>query len=182
MDLMRTRGTVLALLIVCVSAPLGAQYRRTFSPTWPARAIYFQAGVHTADMYGDESAMLVAVRGNWQLRRWLLTEFGGYYTRPETSTEEDVDVFGTEVGIQAQVPKYRVRPYVGLAQGVHVTLEPEPGARFVAPSTQVMGGLRALLTSSLLARGEIRLKLDSHEGSATQAKNVELTFGLGFRP
>lgn len=171
----------LALLMIA-STSLGAQSRWERPPQWPHRSVSFQAGVHYADMYGDESAMLVAMRANWQLRRWLLSEFGGYYTRPENPGEEEANVVGSEIGLQMQVPKFRVRPYVGFATGVHVTLEPEGGSRFIAPSTQVMGGLRALLTSSLVARAEARLKMDSHEGSPTPAKNVELTLGLGFRP
>ena len=172
---------VLALL-ASVAMPIEAQYRCRGCIVWPQRSVYLQAGVNYADFYGDESAMLVALRGNWQLRRWLVSEVGGYYTRPENPGEEEANVFGAEVGIQAQLPRWRVRPYVGFAQGVHVTLEPEGGRRFIAPSTQVMGGLRVLLTSSLLARAEARLKLDSHEGSPTHAKNVDLTLGVGFKP
>ena len=172
----------LLALFACAAMPLNAQSRWQRPPQWPQRAIYFQAGMHYADFYGDEGSMLVATRVNWQLRRWLVSEFGGYYTRPELLGGEDANVFGSEVGLQAQLPKWRVRPYAGMAMGVHVTLEPEGGRRFIAPSTQVMGGLRALITSSVLARAEARLKLDSHEASPTHAKNVELTLGIGFRP
>lgn len=173
---------LMLVLVGCAALPLEAQSRWPRHPQWPQRAIYFQAGVHYADFYGDEGAMLVATRVNWQLRRWLVSEFGGYYTRPEMIGGEDANVIGSELGLQAQLPKWRVRPYLGFATGVHVTLEPEGGRRFIAPSTQVMGGLRALVTSSVLARAEARLKLDSHESSPTHAKNVELTLGIGFRP
>src|SRR5689334_17968560 len=91
------RVALAALLIGSIALPLSAQSRCCREPQWPHRAVYFQAGVHYADFYGDEGAMLVATRVNWQLRRWLLSEFGGYYTRPEDPGQEEVSVFGSEL-------------------------------------------------------------------------------------
>jgi len=173
----RTRRLCLALPAVlaglaCASTADAQRWR-----SWPAREITLQVGGFNHDLYGDEMSPMVALRTSWRLRDWLVTELGGMYTRPELSDERTVNVTGVDLGVQAEVPSFVVRPYVGLATGIHATYEPEGGARYFAPSTQAMAGLRLRLTPGFGLRGEARYRLDQQEGGPI-ADNVEVTAGL----
>jgi hypothetical protein len=75
----------------------------------------------------------------------------------------------------------RLRPYLGLAGGLFVRYDEQPGGdRFVSHTIAIPAGLRVDLTDRIGVRGELRARFDTHQdgGSGT---NVEQTIGLTFR-
>ena len=167
-------GVVPAVLAgtVCASTAEAQRWR-----SWPAREITLQVGGFSHDNYGDEMSPMVALRTSWRVREWLVTEFGGMYTRLERADETAVNMTGLDLGIQAEAPVTVLRPYVGFATGIHATYEGEGGARYFAPSTQALAGLRLRLPAGLGLRGEARYQLDQQEDGPI-ADNVELTGGI----
>ena len=170
---------VVAALAAASFIPLDsadAQWRRHSRD----RSVSIMAGAFYHDYYGDEAAPMAALRFNWEVRRWLVTEFGTFYARPETDNDDDVSMTGADVSIQAQLPHPLLQPYLGLGTGIHITLEQEPGDRYAESSTQAMGGLRLSLGRGIGLRGEIRYRIDDQQSSTNAADNIELTAGLSW--
>ncbi|MEJ7758407.1 MAG: outer membrane beta-barrel protein [Gemmatimonadaceae bacterium] len=143
------------------------------------RSVTIQGGAFIHDFYGDDARPMVAIRANWGLARWLLSEFGTFYTQPK-DIRGAVDVMGVDLALQAQLPHSILRPYVGLGAGIHVTLEGGGGDRFAESSTQAMAGLRLRLTRGIGLRGEMRYRIDDQQRSPSAADNVEMTGGISW--
>jgi hypothetical protein len=84
---------------------------------------------------------------------------------------------GVDLGARVEAPFARVRPFAGMAIGVHGTFEAEGGDRYFGPSTQVLGGVQVALMNRLALRTEARFRLDQLQGGST-ANNTELTAGI----
>ncbi|HEX6573691.1 MAG TPA: hypothetical protein VF042_01870 [Gemmatimonadaceae bacterium] len=152
-----------------------------FSRPGNERTITLQVGAFNHDFYGDESRPMGALRLNWGLRRWVLSELGAFYTQLENPGEDNVHMTGVDIGLQAQLPHSFFRPYVGLATGINYTDEGDGGDSFFAPSMQAMGGIRLWLSRNVAIRGEARFRLDEQQSTPNAADNSELTGGLTIR-
>ena len=145
---------------------------------WGRHAISLQIGGFTHDYYGDEMSPMIAVRSGWRFHQWAIAELGGMYTRPENPGEPSTNMIGVDLGVRAEAPvSMMIRPYLGLAAGIHGTFEPEGGDRFFGPSTQAVGGLHIGTWDGLGLRLEGRYRLDQQQDGAS-ADNLELTAGL----
>ncbi len=145
---------------------------------WGRHTITLQIGGFTHDYYGDDMSPMIAVRSGWRFHNWAIAELGGMYTRPETPGDFSTNMFGVDLGVRAEAPlSTMIRPYLGLATGIHGTFEPEGGDRFFGPSTQALGGLHLGTWDGLGVRLEARYRLDGQQDGAS-ADNMELTAGL----
>src|SRR5687768_5437413 len=167
-DISRARFLLYGLLFGVLLIPLAeaeGQRRRTerwerFDRYPSARTVTLQVGTFTHDYYDDGATAMGALRRNWGLARWVVSELGVFYTQPETSDDETVHMTGVDVGLQAQLPHSFIQPYVGLATGIHYTDEGDGGDSYFAGSTQAMGGIRLWLSRSVGLRGEGRFRID----------------------
>ena len=188
-EISKSRLLLCGLLLGALAIPTTegeAQRRRTerwerFDHYPSARTVTLQVGTFTHDYYDDEASPMGALRLNWGVARWVLTELGVFYTQPETSDDETVHMTGVDVGVQAQLPHSFISPYVGLATGIHYTDEGDGGDSYFAGSTQAMGGIRLWLSRSVGIRGEGRFRIDDQQNSPNAADNFELTAGLMLR-
>ena len=144
---------------------------------WGTHTVTLQIGGFTHDYYGDGMSPVVAVRSGWRFHRWAVAELGGMYTRPENPGEGPNDMLGVDLGLRAEAALSVVRPYIGLAMGIHGTFEKAPGDRYFGPSTQAMAGVNVGTWSALGLRLEARYRLDQAQDGAS-ADNTELTAGL----
>ena len=170
------RIAALGAALALAAAPCAAQS----DLDWPRRSVTLQVGGLVNDYYGDETSFLAALRGDWRVRRWLRTELGASYARPESDTRGAVNVVGVDLALQAELPTSFVRPYLGLGMGIHGTFEPEGGDRYFGPSNQAMAGLRMRVTDRVGLRGELRYRMDAGQ-SGGYADNMEMTAGLSWR-
>jgi hypothetical protein len=157
-------------------------------------AISLMVGTFRSDLGSGEASPMVALRHEWSLSRWLLTEAGATYTRPSVTQivpgagtggadlerEGYANAGGLDVSIQAQLPSGKFRPYVGLGTGIFGYSEPNDGEKFVRPSQQLFGGVRFWLTDRLAFRGEGRVRFDAHSSGYTK-HNTEIAGGLAVR-
>src|SRR5690349_6522683 len=85
---------------------LQAQRNRRWPDRWDRfgpgneRTITLQVGAFNHDYYGDETRPMGAIRLNWGLRRWVLSELGGFYTQLENDGSDNVHMTGADAGIQ----------------------------------------------------------------------------------
>jgi hypothetical protein len=145
---------------------------------WGRHTITLQIGGFSHDYYGDEMSPMVAVRSGWRFHGWAIAELGAMYTRPENPGDFSTNMLGVDLGVRAELPaSMMLRPYLGLATGMHGTFEPAPGDRFFGPSTQAFAGINVGTWDGLGLRLEARYRLDQMQDGAS-ADNTELTAGL----
>jgi hypothetical protein len=149
---------------------------------------------------------LVGARAARALRPWLVGEAGAALTsavrpvgrRPSGQAVRLVDgrtvelrvasadrlkipILTPELGVQAQLPLGRLRPYAGAGAGLLVALGGgDTGEYFVRPAVFGAAGLRVDLGRRLGARGEVRLRADSYPG-ASAVRTTEQTAGLSWQ-
>jgi hypothetical protein len=151
----------------------------------PARQLSMTVGVLDYD-FQDKNFPMAGLRAEWRLSRHVRSEIGMSYALAETERvtldgqTEDVysSLIGLTVGLQAEMQLPVIRPYIGIAAGFFGRLDDEEdGQRFIRPTHQIPVGLRLPITSRIGLRGEVRYRLDQHDGGIS-AENVEKTFGL----
>ena len=163
-----------AALVVAI--PVGAQTR--------TREVSVAAGVSQFDASGTGTAPLAAVRAAAPLvGRWMLGEISLSYA----SLDEQFSTTNTRVGVgeaqlQAQLPATRVRPYMGLGGGWLHYFNNSAGRSATTPTVSGSAGLRVPVSSSVLVRGELRLRSWKTGGNNSGFHNnaAEFTAGLGY--
>lgn len=192
---------ITAILLVAVAAAVRPAAARAQDPEAGAdpvearRMLSLLVGGFTYDRAGDRTFPMAAVRADWPLSRFVLAEVGvslaraevenvieAFQTRPGIGhgpavVEEDSNIFTGTVGLQAQLPLRYVQPYVGLATGLFGRMDPPGGARFVRPTQTFAVGLRIPVTGAFGVRGDLRYRLDQHQGGDA-ASDFEQTIGI----
>src|SRR5687768_5800862 len=101
-EISRPRLLLYGLLLGALAIPSAeaeGQRRRTerwerFDRYPSARTVTLQVGTFTHDYYDDEASPMGALRLNWGLARWVVSELGVFYTQPERSDDETVHMTG----------------------------------------------------------------------------------------
>jgi hypothetical protein len=183
---------LLAASLSTLAAPASAQAPDGGAEP-PRRMVSLLVGGFGSDIFVSEaeSYPTVAVRTDWRLSRYVLAEVGTAYTRgrvelanrtgPVTTYHEETGQVATAtVGLQAELPLPYVRPYVGIASGLFLRLDPPGGDRFVSTTQAFPLGVRVPLTERLGARLEARIRYDEQMGEE-EALGGELTAGMSWR-
>jgi hypothetical protein len=186
---MRNLSAVLAAVVF--AGILGSQ---ADAQSVAGRSAELRVGGLMYDRGGDATNAMVALGVNWTLSKHVLAEvegnwsaFNGMYldyvnnpSSPQTR-ETSTHLAVTTAGVQAQALLGPVRPYIGIAAGLFVRYDEQPGGdRFLSRTTVFPAGLRIDLSDRIGLRGELRARFDAHQdgGSGT---NLEQTVGLTFR-
>jgi hypothetical protein len=102
------------------------------------------------------------------------------------SLDEQFSTINTRVGVgeaqlQAQFPATRVRPYIGVGGGWLHYFNNAAGRPATTPTVSASAGLRIPISSSVLVRGELRLRSwESGNNSGFNNNAGEFTAGLGY--
>jgi hypothetical protein len=102
------------------------------------------------------------------------------------SLDEQFSAISTRVGVgeaqlQAQFPATRARPYIGLGGGWLHYFNNAAGRPATTPTVSASVGLRIPVSSSVLMRGELRLRSwESGSNSGFHNNAAEFTAGLGY--
>jgi hypothetical protein len=124
--------------------------------------------------------ILAEVEGNWSSSDGFYLDYVGNPSNPQTR-ETSTHLAIATAGVQAQALLGPVRPYIGIAGGLFVRYDEQPGGdRFLSRTMAFPVGLRIDITDRIGLRGELRARFDTHQdgGSGT---NLEQTAGLTFR-
>jgi hypothetical protein len=134
---------------------------------------------------------LVALRADWRHTPYILSEIGISHAVPVVVLEDHgpptpsmvqvrSHVTSATVGLQAQLPLAPVRPYVGVATGLHMRLDPSGGHRFVSLVQHFPVGVGIDVTERMGLRGEARIRFDEQQGNGFEAGG-ELSAGITWR-
>lgn len=187
----RLAGT-LALGSLFAAAPAVASAQAPLADDdLPKRTVSVMVGGLSSEINESTTFGMAAARADFRLSRYVLAEAGvsyargevevGNYTSPTPTFSMETTSLGTAtVGIQAELPLRYVRPYVGVASGLYMRLDPEGGHRFLSTTNEFPAGVRVPLTRSLGARGEVRLRYDEQQGNG-QELGAEVTFGMSWK-
>lgn len=179
-----------ALAVLLAAAPSPASAQAAGDPA-PRRSVSLMLGGFGTDVSEGRTFGIAAARADWRLSRWLLAETGLSYARGEvemanngsgtpTYSMETTGLGTATVGVQAQLPLPRVRPYVGIATGLYLRLDKPGGHRFLSTTHEFPAGVRIPLSERLGARAEVRLRYDQQQFSG-QELGAETTLGLSLR-
>jgi Outer membrane protein beta-barrel domain len=167
--------TAVGTLLVSLGGSLRAQA--------PAREISLAVGASEYDASGTGTAPVMALRlGAPLVGRWMLGDFSLSYA----SLDEQFSAVNTRIGVaegqlQAQLPAARWRPYVGLGGGWFHYFNNASGRTATSPTLSGSVGMRIALPSSMLLRGELRLRTwESGANSGFHNNAAEFTAGLGY--
>ena len=170
-----------ALLVVGLAAGGSAVVQaQTASRTAPAATLSLSGGVMGFDASGTGHAPVVALRADRELAgRWALVEGGLAYA----PIQEQFSGGRTQLGVaeaqfQAQLPRFRVRPYRGAGLGALAYLTGAGGRDRAEPTISVAGGARAALNQRLGARAELRVRYWQWGGSGFVNGAAEWTLGV----
>jgi len=148
------------------------------------REVSFAVGASQFDASGTGTAPIVAIHAATPLvGQWMLGEVSFSYA----SLDEQFSTTNTRVGVgegqlQAQFPATRVRPYVGLGGGWLHYFNNAAGRSAATPTVSGSVGLRMPVASSLMLRGELRLRSwKGGGGSGFVNSAAEFTAGMGYR-
>jgi hypothetical protein len=184
---MSNRILISGMLVLALGA-----FGRPSSAQAPDRSVSVMAGGFTYDFGGDRTSPLVGLRFDQRISRHLVAEVGASwalvdvdivdYSAPDPTVSEGRSSLGSAtVGLQAELPLERVRPYAGVSVGLFTRVDhPSGGDRFVRPMTAFPVGVRVPLGARALARAEARLRFDEHQ-SGGSAMDTELLVGLGWK-
>jgi hypothetical protein len=149
----------------------------------PTREISLAVGASQFDASGTGTAPIAALRvGAPLVGRWMLGDFNLAYA----SLDEQFSSTSTRIGLaegqlQAQLPATRLRPYVGFGGGWLHYFNNAAGRLATSPTLSGAVGLRMTLASTLLVRGELRLRTwESGPNSGFHNNAAEFTAGLGY--
>ena len=159
-----------------VAIPAGAQTR--------TRELSVAVGASQFDASGTGTAPIAAIRAAAPLvGRWMLGEISlSYATLDEQFSTIDTRVGVGEAQLQAQLPATRVRPYIGLGGGWLHYFNNAAGRSATTPTVSGSAGVRVPVSSSVLVRGELRLRSWKTGGNSSGFHNnaAEFTAGLGY--
>jgi hypothetical protein len=196
MRFVRSLAVVALLLAPTVAHAQRGKYRyhsERCCDAMPGRQLSLAVGILSYDLdniegatESDQNYPMAALRAEWRLSKHVRSELGFAYALAEmegvTAEGDPQDVYSSlmaaTVGVQAELPMSVLRPYIGIAAGFFGRFDDEEGGeRFVRVTHAVPVGLRIPISPRLGLRGELRFRLDQHEGGVT-AENVEKTVGL----
>jgi len=160
---MRTLTAALVWVVLSLPEALTAQGARQ-------GGISILAGPTSYDLVGTGNGFNAALRLDGEVLRFLVLETGASYFRyrPGPST---ISYVMPEIGVQLQVPKGAVRPYLGGGLGGAAELK---GPSRLLLTLHAAAGLRARISEGWGVRGDVRLRsVDPFSGST-------LDFGFGI--
>lgn len=176
-------ATAVAVLLVMLPArPAAAQQGES--------TISVLAGGLSYDFEGDGTFPAAALRLDRRVAGSILAEVGfSYaladvqvvdYTTPDPSlVPTNSSITAATVGVQAELPLARVRPYIGIAAGLFGRFDHERGDRFLRTTMAFPIGVRVPVARGLGLRGELRVRFDEHQGGGSSV-NSELLAGLSW--
>lgn len=125
----------------------------------------------------DAGASVVGLRLGKPLGSVFVAEAGVSYAmrRVETADHRAARVVAADLGVQAQLPHARYRPYVGVGAGVMRSATRPEGT---VPALSAVVGARLPATANVLLLGEIRARSPLREGGV---QGTEQAFGLVWR-
>lgn len=139
----------------------------------------------------NEMARYIGVAIARSVTRYFESELRGGYASTATESVDpatlrvyrsSTPLVTGDLALRAQLPVWRLTPYVGALAGV-VSLRPQvPGAKPITrPATGAIGGLKLALTRRVGMRGEGIVRRDNFPGHAAIdfAWQLGLTLGLG---
>ncbi|HEV2146616.1 MAG TPA: hypothetical protein VGR37_04300 [Longimicrobiaceae bacterium] len=184
------RSAALVALFAAVPAAASAQAPAVREGI-PKRAVSLMVGGFGSDINESTTFGIAAARLDQRLSRHFLAEAGLSFARGEVeigdySSSQPVFSRATTslatatVGVQAEAPLGPVRPYVGIASGLYLRMDPSGGHRFLYTTTEFPAGVRVPLTERLGARAEVRLRYDEQQGNGP-ALGAETTVGVSLR-
>ncbi|HEX2189668.1 MAG TPA: hypothetical protein VHG51_12255, partial [Longimicrobiaceae bacterium] len=157
----------------------------------PRRAVSLMAGGFGSDINEGATFGIAAARLDQRFSRVLVGEVGLSYARGQVELADHTQGTPTfamattslataTVGVQAQLPLAFAQPYVGLASGLYLRMDPAGGHRFLYTTTEFPVGVRVPLTRRLGGRAEVRLRYDEQQGNGP-ALGAEATAGVSLR-
>jgi hypothetical protein len=145
---------LLAVTTLVASSPADAQRR-------PTRSLSLVSGIAYFDIRGEGYTPTLAahVDHGWA-GDWVVFEAGVGYTPLLTTFAVDrTHLLALEGQVQLQVPRWRIRPYVGIGAGAMLYMtNPDSDGR-VAELASVSTGVRVPLTPKWGLRADARLQL-----------------------
>jgi hypothetical protein len=168
------RVAVLSLFLAFLATSVSAQTSR--------HEISIAAGASQFDASGTGTAPLLAIRVSGPIASsWLLGDLGLSYA----SLDEQFTTVNTRTGVaegqvQAQWPANRFRPYIGIGGGWLHYFNNDGGRGATAQTASGSLGLRVAASSTLLLRGEMRLRTWNARDSGFHNSAAEFTGGVGF--
>jgi hypothetical protein len=167
--------SVFVALISFYAIPLRAQT--------PYREISTAVGFSQFDASGTGTAPVAAIRAAAPLiGKWLLGDLSLSYA----SLDEQFSTTNTHVGVgeaqlQAELPATRVRPYIGVGGGWLHYFNNSAGRGAGSPTVSGAVGLRIPVASTVLLRGELRMRSwRSTSSSGFHNAAAEFTAGIGY--
>jgi len=149
----------------------------------PFREFSLAAGATQYDASGTGTGPVGAFRYSAPIvGRWLLGDLSLSYA----SLDEQFSTSNTHVGVvegqvQAQLPFNSVRPYIGLGGGWLHYFSNAGGRPATGQTASGSVGLRIPVASSLILRGEMRLRTwESGRNQGLHNNAAEFTAGLGL--
>lgn len=147
--------------------------------------LWGMAGRSSFDLSGTGTAAVGAVRVDYNLSRVFLAEVGLGYSYTHQQLEQNIPYLLPELQLQAQIPTWRVRPYVGAGAGLFIDVRSDRSTPYITwidkqpgrgqPAFLLSGGLRAPLTERLGARLDLRVR--GTDGGVT----TDVAGGFGWR-
>ena len=149
----------------------------------PMREFSLAAGASEYDASGTGTAPVGALRYSAPIvGRWLLGDLSLSYA----SLDEQFSTANTHIGVaegqlQAQLPFNSIRPYIGIGGGWLHYLSNAGGRPATGGTVSAAVGLRVPVSSSLILRGEMRMRAWEAGSDGVYHNNAgEFTAGLGF--
>jgi Outer membrane protein beta-barrel domain len=149
----------------------------------PVREISLAVGASQYDASGTGTAAVGALRYSGPIAsNWLLGDLSILYA----SLDEQLSSTNTNLGVvegqvQAQLPFNSVRPYIGIGGGWLHYFSNAAGRPATVQTVSGSVGLRVPVATSLVLRGEMRLRAWESGGDGGYHNNAaEFTAGLGF--
>lgn len=180
--------TVVFGLLVSVSPTvLEGQGRGALSDSW---TVSLAGGRFKYEPSADKGFLIIAVRADRPISKWVRLELGTSYTRPEIQTDaqgmfdpsltpEHTRLVTFTLGIQGRLTVGRLEPYAGLSTGFFRRRDSDPaGRRFGRSTFQFPFGIRLWVTDQIGVRAEYRFDQDGHE--LTTHSDSEMTAGVFF--
>ena len=168
------RVAALSLFLACLASSISAQTSR--------HEISIAAGASQFDASGTGTAPLAAIRLSGPIASsWLLGDLSLSYA----SLDEQFSTVNTRTGVaegqvQAQWPAIHFRPYIGIGGGWLHYFNNDAGRGATARTASGSVGLRVAASSTLVLRGEMRLRTWDSGNSGFHNNAAEFTAGVGF--
>ena len=140
--------------------------------------ISLSGGVADYELPGRGRTPIVALRGDAELRRWLVGELGVSALRPTENVNSRLTFVVPELQLQLQLRAAAFRPYVGAGGGWFYAIGPTRNFQSALSGSASAGVRIALPDPRFGLQGEVRLRGIDREFSRRVA---EVTAGGAFR-